>query len=231
MKKTILFFLLAACCFSIQAQEIRGAWKRDLDTAVQYLTFVDDYFSVATFHVASKKFIRTRGGSARFNGAMLQGTIEFNSANKAEVNDTYSQSIAMQGKKLRFSVEGISTDWERVDKADLGLSGNWAITGREQNGKMGVIKPGDRKTIKIMSSGRFQWIAINSATGEFFGTGGGSYTFKAGTYTENIEFFSRDSSRVGASLSFQGELKKGKWHHRGNSSKGDPIYEIWSRGW
>jgi len=44
-------------------------------------------------------------------------------------------------------------------------------------------------------------------------------------------YFSKafDSSRVGASLSFDASLKEGKWHHSGLSSKGDKIYEIWER--
>jgi hypothetical protein len=50
-----------------------------------------------------------------------------------------------------------------------------------------------------------------------------------GKYTENILFFSRDNSRVGAQLTFDGKIEDGNWHHSGLSSKGDPIYEIWSR--
>ncbi len=231
MSKIFLLLFMIAFCSVVQAQEIRGAWKRDLDTAVQYMTLVDDYFTVSTFHVGNKNFIRTRGGTARFNGASLEGIIEFNSSDRAEVKKSYSHPAAIKGKKLDFDVEGITTDWVRVDKAQGALSGNWAITGREQNGQMGVIKPGARKTLKMMSETRFQWIAINSETGEFSGTGGGTYTFNNGVYTENIEFFSRDASRVGASLAFQGELIKGNWHHKGKSSKGEPIYEIWSRKW
>ena len=82
--------------------------------------------------------------------------------------------------------------------------------------------------MKILSGTRFQWIAYNTETKEFLGTGGGTYTTDNGKYTENIEFFSRDDSRVGASLEFDYEVKDGKWHHKGESSKGDPIYEIWS---
>jgi hypothetical protein len=63
----------------------------------------------------------------------------------------------------------------------------------------------------------------------FFGTGGGQYNFKDGTYTEHIEFFSRDATRVGASLSFKAEINKGEWHHSGLSSKGEKIHEVWSR--
>jgi len=130
---------------------------------------------------------------------------------------------------LILPVDGISKEWERVDEGKDALSGNWKITGREQDGKIVAMRPGARKTIKILSGTRFQWAAINSETGEFFGTGGGYYSFKDGKYTENIEFFSRDSSRVGASLSFDASLKEGKWHHSGLSSKGDKIYEIWER--
>ena len=50
-----------------------------------------------------------------------------------------------------------------------------------------------------------------------------------GKYTEHIEFFSRDSSRVGASLRFDGKLENGEWHHSGLSSTGEKIYETWGR--
>ena len=50
-----------------------------------------------------------------------------------------------------------------------------------------------------------------------------------GQYTEKIKYFSRDNSRVGARLQFDFELQQGKWHHSGKSSKGKPIYEVWSK--
>jgi len=223
----ILLSFLSAVTFS---QSINGAWKRDLDTAVQYITIIDDYFSTATFNIADKKFINTRGGTANFADDKMSGVIEFNTSNKSEVKSTYSYNVKLKGKKLSLPTDGISKDWERVDDGSYALSGNWKITGREQEGKMVAMRPGARKTIKILSGTRFQWAAINSETGEFFGTGGGNYTFKDGKYTENIEFFSRDASRVGASLSFDAALKEGKWHHSGLSSKGDKIYEVWERG-
>lgn len=212
------------------AQKITGAWKRNLDSAVQYLTLVDDYFSVATFDVSSKKFINTFGGTARVENKILVGIIEFNTANKSEVKSSYTLPFKLSNRKLDLELAGIKGTWEKVDDASDALAGNWKITGREQDGKIVEMRPGARKTIKILSGTRFQWAAINSETGEFFGTGGGSYTFKDGKYTEIIEFFSRDASRVGASLSFDAALKEGKWHHSGLSSRGDKIYEIWERG-
>ncbi|MEY3433473.1 MAG: hypothetical protein RL131_1409 [Bacteroidota bacterium] len=229
MKKVLAILVLSSFLNGLYAQQITGAWKRNLDTAVQYLTLVDDYFSVATFDLSSKKFINTFGGTTKSDNNKLVGVIEFNTANKSDVKSSYSLSFQLSKKKLELALGGINLSWEKVDDASDALAGNWKITGREQEGKMVAMRPGARKTIKILSGTRFQWAAINSETGEFFGTGGGSYTFKDGKYTENIEFFSRDASRVGSSLSFDASLKDGKWHHSGLSSRGDKIYEIWER--
>jgi len=49
-----------------------------------------------------------------------------------------------------------------------------------------------------------------------------------GNYVENIEFFSRDASRVGANLKFNYEIKDGDWIHSGKNSKGQDLKEIWS---
>jgi hypothetical protein len=83
--------------------------------------------------------------------------------------------------------------------------------------------------MKILTGDRIQWIAYNTETKKFFGTGGGNYTAENGKYTENIGFFSRDNSRVGMSLQFDFEVKDGDWHHSGNNSRGEPMYEVWSR--
>lgn len=225
----MLMFLFSLLTWSATAQQINGAWTRSLDTAVQYLTIVDDYYSLVTFNVEEKKFISTSGGTATISNGRITGVIEFNTADKTAVGSNYDLPIHIKGKKLQLDLDGIGLVWNRVDVAEGGLSGNWKIIGREQDGNMGSIVPGARKTIKILSATRFQWVALNSATGEFFGTGGGTYTFKDGKYKEQIEFFSRDASRVGASLSFDAELKDADWHHSGLSSKGDRIYEVWSR--
>jgi hypothetical protein len=92
-----------------------------------------------------------------------------------------------------------------------------------------IHRTGTRKTLKILSGTRFQWAAIDPGTKEFFGTGGGTYQFANGKYMEHIEFFSKDNNRIGATLAFDGKLENGDWHHSGLSSKGEKIYEIWSR--
>jgi len=229
MHKFILFSLLVLNLSLGFSQNITGAWTRNLDTAVQYLTVVDNYFTVATFNLQEKKFISTRGGTAIVEKGKMSGTIEFNTVDRAEVKSSYSFDVKLKENALMLPLEGNSKKWLKVDEATESLAGNWRITGREQAGTMTPIKPAARKTIKILSGTRFQWAAINMETGEFFGTGGGHYTFKDGAYTEHIEFFSRDASRIGASLSFKAEINNGEWHHSGLSSKGEKIHEVWSR--
>ena len=229
MNKFILFSLLVTNLSVGFSQNINGAWSRNLDTAVQYLTVVDNYFAVATFNLEGKKFISTRGGTAMVEKGKMAGTIEFNTLDRTEVKSTYSYDIKLKENTLMLPLEGNAKKWQKVDEAIESLAGNWRITAREQSGTMTAIKPAARKTIKILSGTRFQWAAINMETGEFFGTGGGHYTYKDGAYTEHIEFFSRDTSRVGASLSFKAEINNGEWHHSGLSSKGDKIHEVWSR--
>ena len=88
---------------------------------------------------------------------------------------------------------------------------------------------GPRKTMKLLSGTRFQWIAYNTETKQFMGTGGGTYSTVDGVYKENIEFFSRDDSKAGLKLEFDYEIIDGDWNHKGFSSKGDPLHEIWSQ--
>ena len=61
------------------------------------------------------------------------------------------------------------------------------------------------------------------------GTGGGTYSTVNGKYKENIEFFSRDDSKSGLKLEFDYEIIDGDWNHKGFSSKGDPLHEIWEK--
>ena len=82
--------------------------------------------------------------------------------------------------------------------------------------------------MKILSGTRFQWIAYDTEKKEFKGTGGGTYTTTSGKYSETIEFFSRDNSKVGINLEFSYNLENGEWIHKGKTSKGAPLHEIWT---
>ena len=156
--------------------------------------------------------------------------LEFHTRDKEHVGQSRSYNILVKDDVLTIRADDREVVYKRVDDGSAPLTGLWQITGRMQEGKLVPIhRSGTRKTIKILSGKHFQWAAIDPGTKAFMGTGGGTYEFANGKYTEHIEFFSRDSSRVGTSLSFDGKLEKGEWHHSGLSSRGDKIYEVWSR--
>ncbi len=226
----LLSVVLALAAYTpVPQQGLRGAWKQVEGSRVRTLVLIDDYFSLTEFDIDGRKFYYTTGGTARFSDGKLSGTVEYNSGDKSQVGKTYSWGMELAGTTVMLNRSGAKERWERTDDGTGALAGNWRITGRDQNGTMVEIKPAARKTIKLLSGQRFQWAAINTDTGEFFGTGGGTYSFRDGLYTEHIEFFSRDSSRVGMSLSFNGRVEGRNWYHSGKSSRGEPISEVWSR--
>lgn len=226
MKNILLLGIIAMMPYQ---KNITGAWELKEGSVTHTLVFADDYFSITSFDVSGKKFIQTQGGTCILNGNQLEGKIEYNSSDKSKVGSVYIWPLRTDKKTITITRDGKKEIWIQTDDGLGPLAGNWRISGRDQNGTMIEIKPAARKTIKILSAKRFQWAAINTETGEFFGTGGGNYTFENGKYTEHIEFFSRDSSRVGMSLSFDGRVEGRNWYHSGKSSKGDPISEVWSR--
>ena len=86
-----------------------------------------------------------------------------------------------------------------------------------------------RKTMKFLIDGYFQWIAFDTSSFRFSGSGGGEYETIDGKYKEKISYFSRDNNRVGIELIFDYKLQGFDWYHKGLSSKGDPFHEIWTR--
>ncbi len=218
-----------------RSDALAGAWHTQQGDTQQTAVFVDGYLSHSVFDVKNKKFISTRGGTYTVGNGQLTVTWQYDTKKAADAkpNDVWvgtSSTFDINiGEKLTTDLSGNSITWDRIDANEGPMAGVWRITGRKEGDDISRMPLRDRRTLKILSGTRFQWVAINIKTGEFSGTGGGAYTFENGKYTENIEFFSRDNDRVGASLSFDGEINNGSWHHSGLSSTGNPIYEIWDK--
>lgn len=192
---------------------------------------MDGYCTHTTYEKASKRFLQTRGGTYTLQNDRLLVAYEFDTQNPAPIGQTVPYTASVQNGRLTVNLNGAVESWKRLDDGQAPLAGLWQITARKQDGELQAIhQTGTRKTVKILTGSRFQWAAIDPGTKQFMGTGGGTYTFAGGKYTEQIEFFSRDSSRVGRSLTFDGRLENGQWHHSGLSSRGEAIYEVWSRG-
>ncbi|MEO0572851.1 MAG: membrane or secreted protein [Bacteroidota bacterium] len=230
--KQILFFIAVLMSFGATAQGLIGAWEALIEKDGKKLRNVAIFsknHQVGTFYDADTgAFVSTNGGTWSLEGHQLSETVEFDTQSPERVGTTGVFEIELKENELRAKDADII--WKRIDDGTPGhLDGAWLISGRMRDGelqKRNTNRP--RKTMKILSGSRFQWIAYNTETKEFMGTGGGTYTTIDGKYTENIEFFSRDNNRVGAKLQFDYELKDGDWHHSGLSSKGKPIYEVWS---
>ena len=232
-KFLLLLLTLASAANLVQAQSVIGAWEVNLKSPDgidlrNVVIFADGYQTISSYDAKTGKFLGTNGGTWKLEGDMMTEKVEFDSKNPERVGEEVTFKIELGSDY--FTIVEDNVKFNRIDAGSPGkLQGAWLMSGRIQEGKEQTRDTsGPRKTMKILSGTRFQWIAYNTETKEFSGTGGGNYTTIDGKYTENIEFFSRDDTRVGASLGFDYKLVDGKWHHSGLSSKGDPIYEIWS---
>jgi len=214
----------------VMADQLRGSWMHQSGDVEQVLLFIDGYSTETVYSKSGKKFIETRGGTYNINANNLNIVYEFDTRDKEQTGQPRTYGFSIKNNELTINAAGKTLVYKKIEEGSAPLAGLWSITSRMQDGKVVPIhRTGTRKTIKILSGARFQWAAIDPGQKQFSGTGGGRYEFAIGKYTEHIEFFSRDSSRVGASLSFDGKLENGEWHHSGKSSKGDAIYEIWSK--
>lgn len=69
--------------------------------------------------------------------------------------------------------------------------------------------------IKILSGGYFMFAYYNEQSQQFFSSGGGTYSFKNGVYTERIEFHTINPEIIGKSLKFKAQFKDNRWIHKG----------------
>lgn len=231
--KILRFIILCLPLWSIaQPGLIQGAWQLTGqgdpgETAMMIVA--DQYMAIAVYNETHPQFIRTYGGSYRIEGGKCILRLDFDTKDTTAIGTDIPYNMTLAGNKLTLEHQAKVT-WTRVDEGAAPLAGCWRITARAGNdGNMNPMQPGPRKTLKINSATRFQWVAINPSTKQFFGTGGGKYTFSDGKYTEFIGFFSRDNSRVGSQLAFDARVGEGKWYHSGKSSTGNPINELWEK--
>jgi len=175
----------------------------------------NEYVVISKFKSDSGNFISTLGGYYQLNEGAYVINLEFNS--NYDQDSIKSLSIVKTSK------------WKNISKENNTLKGKWVMSGRYNNGEFRTRNTDlPRKTMKVLIDGFFQWIAFNTESFKFSGSGGGEYETEDGKYIEIIQYFSRDNSRVGAELDFNYEVKNNDWYHTGLSSKGKPINEVWT---
>jgi hypothetical protein len=233
MKKILFVVICSMLSLGLHAQSVIGGWEmystsENGDKLKSVVIFTDGYQVISTYDANTGKFIQSNGGTWRLEGDTMTEKVEFDTVTPERVGSEVSFKVDITDNTIQ--IIGSTMKLTRIDDGTPGeLQGAWLMSGRVRDGKEQMRDTsGSRKTMKLLSGTRFQWIAYNIETKEFSGTGGGTYTTVNGKYTENIEFFSRDDSRVGASLEFDFSLVDGTWNHRGSSSKGDAMHEIWS---
>jgi len=227
---TAMVLLSSLKPFTLDTNNIIGAWGYGPPENRTVMVTADNVFSVATYDLPGKKFISSYGGTWRVEGNKLIKTIEWNSKDSLQVGKEITGDIQLTNGKL--VVQQTAETWDRLDDGKPGeLMGAWIITGSFKNDT--AVKRSNpfypRRTMKVLSGKYFQWIAYNVATRTFMNAGGGTYTTVNGKYTENIEFFTKTSESVGKTLVFDYSFVNGDWRHRGQKSTGGAMDECWSK--
>ena len=233
MKKIILLIIILISV-SANAKNIIGSWERihssnDGKELKSIVIFTESHQSISIIENKTGKLIHSNGGTWSLDGNTMTEVVEFDTDNPERVGSSVVFDIELNNNYLK--IVGSDRKFFRNDDGGPGeLNGAWLMSSRIRNGimqKRETNRP--RKTMKILSGTRFQWIAYDTSKKTFIATGGGTYTTKNGVYTESIEFFSRDISRIGMKLEFEYSLKDGNWNHKGFSSRGKAINEIWTK--
>lgn len=232
MKKIIFLIIYTLLVTNTNAQSFIGAWERNHtsengEELKSVVIFSDGYQAISTYESKSGKFINSNGGTWELMGDTMTEKVEFDTNDPDRVGSKVTFKVKIT--ETTMSIVGTDMEFQRIDDGLPGdLKGAWLMAGRVRDGKKQLRNTsGPRKTMKLLSGKRFQWIAYNTESKKFMGTGGGTYTTKNGVYSEKIEFFSRDNSKSGIELEFEYEIIDNEWNHKGFSSKGDPLHEIW----
>lgn len=233
MKYILTFLLCTSISFIGLSQNFIGAWETIIETKSgdkhkMIVTLTDKYQVWTSFNIESGELVNSMGGS----WTLIEDTMVMSYEFSLEAPETFtgiSMPLAYTYENNTLTFPDVNIQLKRLDDGTPGeLEGAWLMYGRMLNEEFTTRDANNsRKTMKILSGTRFQWIAYDTEKKQFIATGGGTYTTENGEYTEKIEFFSRDITRVGMELKFNYELKDKDWHHTGFSSKGDPIDETW----
>lgn len=227
--KKIPFIILVLMFSVVHGQIPAGVYMANSENIQHELKINKGYLTHTVYKTNPAEFIKTLGGFYTANDHTLKINLEFNSDFEKDGVKTLEIPFTLKDEGLTLMLDN-KILFKKTNSMGQDLDGQWLFATRGPD--TGQERRGDenpRKTLKFLMDGRFQWIAYQTETMNFSGTGGGSFILKDGVYTENIEFFSRDNNRVGASLEFNYELKEADWHHTGKNSKGEPMYEIWAK--
>ena len=216
--KHIYFFIILLFLCKDSFSQVYLFNSENQGKVIHHRILLDNNYLIETqYSQDPNTFILTRGGFYKSNdNNTFNVSFEFNSN--------------FEKDKLKNKILVKDKSWKNISKPKKVLDGKWLMGGRvteEGERRRDLNKP--RKTMKFLLDGYFQWIAFNTQTFKFSGSGGGSYEIEEEDYIEKIDFFSRDNSKAGIKLKFNFVQKSDDWYHKGFSSKGNPMHEIWTK--
>ena len=241
--RQLIFGLVAVILPSVglTAQNLEGAWRlvENNGQAVageSIKIYSDNYFMFGTY-AKEGAFVKAGGGKYNAQGTDYTEIPDFDTSDSTKVRKPQTYSFSLSPKKDELSITkkgagGEKETWKKVDNKSSALAGAWRFGARvNDKGVAGERRGAEspRQTMKILSGKYFQWAAFNYETGQFSGTGGGTYQLKDTQYSETIQFFSRDNDRVGMSLTFECKLDGTDWYHKGKGTTGNPVSEVWEK--
>ena len=212
MQKFQLLLLVFLLPFAVIAQVYSFA-----DGEKTHRVFLDENYLIETvFKTDDGFFVLSRGGFYTSENGSYNVQFEFNSN--------------FEKDRLSTKKYDHKENWKDISFPNQNLEGKWLMAGRvKPEGEQRRDITRSRKTMKILLNGYFQWIAFDTANMSFKGSGGGTYTAKEGAYVETLDYFSRDPEKVGKILPFEYTQKQNEWYHKGYTSKGAPMHEIWHK--
>ena len=145
-----------------------GAFVYQHDKGEDWLMLKDNYLIHTSFDKNQKQFHFSRGGPFAVDGQKINWKLEFDTRNSKKVGQNETAVFQLSDQSLRLG----ETQYKLADNGSAPLAGYYRISGRKQGEQVNEMPLAARKTIKLLTANKFQWAAINTSTGEFFGTGG-----------------------------------------------------------
>jgi hypothetical protein len=234
---SLLFSLLIS--FTGFSQILNGAWRL-VEKNNQPITheviklFSNSYFTSASYKKSTGEFLEAKGGTYSLNGLSYKEHLEIDSTTPEHSGISREYYAELKNGRLWITnlKTGVKEQWEKFDEADdYQMAFCWRIHKKKDEGdsEWRTIKYAPRKTLKMITNSRYQVLALNSETGQFVGSSGGTWSGDGDSYIEHIEFFSKDQRNVGRSLEFQRSFEDGLWLHTGKTSKDELMMEKWQR--
>lgn len=229
----ILFFSIISSGL-LQAQQLNGAWQKIDKNSNGIKTiklFSDAYFTSSTFMENTGEFVSASGGTYSLSDSDYIENYEINSESRAVTGTYINFNFELKKDTLRLYDKNSRNKetWIKIDTAEKENVTCWKIHQVFRDSKWTTIEDKPRKTLKMLTDNHYQVLALNSQTGEFFGSSGGKWIYEDDKHNEIIQFFSKNQNMVGDTLSFKKEIEKGIWYHNGKSSESDYIQERWKK--